>query len=512
LYPCYSPFYITGFIELLRGGVFKNYFNRIIIQEINAIMMSHLPEKLWNKCLEVIKDNISEASYTTWFIPIIPLQYDNNVLVLQVPSQYFVEFIEEKYIDLLKKTLYRVIGIGTMLEYRVLIDKDSGQGTRIPSEGNQPAVQPVSSTSVSQASSAGNASRYVNPYQKQRLPEIDPQLNKKHNFNTLIEGKSNKLARTAGISIAENPGKTIFNPLFVYGESGVGKTHLANAIGVMTKQLHPDKRVLYVSSNTFQIQYTDAVRNNSANDFLNFYQTIDVLIVDDIQELAGKTGTQNTFFHLFNHLHQSGKQLILTSDRSPLVLAGMEQRLLTRFKWGLSAEIEKPDFDLRKAILKDKIYRDGLEISEDVVDYIATYVTDNVRDLEGTLASLMAHSTLANMPIDLQLAEKVVGRIVSVKPRTNTVEYIRDVVCDHFSLSVDAISTRSRKREVVQARQIAMYLSKQLTRNSLSSIGDLIGQRDHSTVLHACKIVTDLMEIDKGFRMSVKEIESKLKG
>ncbi|MDD3195407.1 MAG: chromosomal replication initiator protein DnaA [Paludibacter sp.] len=457
---------------------------------------------MWRKCLEVIKDNISETSFNTWFLPIVPLQYENNILVLQVPSQFFVEYIEEKYIDLLKMTLYRVIGTGTLLEYRVMIDQSTGQGTRIPSEGNhaKPALEPSST-----------APKYMNPYQKQRLPEIDPQLNIKYNFNNLIEGKSNKLARTAGMSIANDPGKTIFNPLFVYGESGVGKTHLANAIGVMTKQLHPEKRVLYVSSNTFQIQYTDAVRNNAANDFLNFYQTIDVLIVDDIQELAGKTGTQNTFFHLFNHLHQSGKQLILTSDRSPLVLAGMEQRLLTRFKWGLSAEIEKPDVELRTAILKDKIYRDGLEIEEEVVQYIARHVTDNVRDLEGTLASLMAHSTLANLPIDLQLAAKVVGRIVNVRPRATTVEQIRDLVCEHFSLSVDAISTRSRKREVVQARQIAMYLSKQHTKNSLSSIGTLIGQRDHATVLHACKIVTDLMEIDKSFRMSVKEIEDKLK-
>ena len=467
-------------------------------------MMSHLPEKLWSKCLEVIKDNINEASFNTWFMPIVPLQYENNVLVLQVPSQYFVEFIEEKYIDLLKMTLYRVLGEGTLLEYRVLIDKSSGQGTRIPSEGNNPKPQAVNTA-------ATQGPRYVDPYQKQRLPELDPQLNLKYNFNNLVEGKSNKLARTAGISIANDPGKTIFNPLFVYGESGVGKTHLANAIGVLTKQLHPEKRVLYVSSNTFQIQYTDAVRNNTVNDFLNFYQTIDVLIVDDIQEFAGKTGTQNTFFHIFNHLHQTGKQLILTSDRSPIVMVGLEQRLLTRFKWGLSAEIEKPDFELRKSILENKIYRDGLEIPEEVVDFIAEHVVDNVRDLEGVLVSLLAHSTLANMPIDLALAEKVISRIVNITKKVNTVEKIRDVVCEYFSLSVDAISTKSRKREVVQARQIAMYLSKQLTKSSLSTIGNTIGQRDHATVLHACKIVTDLMDCDKNFRSSVKEIEERLK-
>ncbi|MBP6260494.1 MAG: chromosomal replication initiator protein DnaA [Paludibacter sp.] len=462
--------------------------------------MSNHPEQLWNRCLSVIKDNISEAAYNTWFSPIIPLKYENNVFVLQVPSQFFVEYIEEKFIDLLRMTLYREVGNGTRLEYRVLIDKSSGKGTQIPSAGEQPKPKPQTASS-----------NYISPYNKPQLPDIDPQLNPSYNFNNLMEGNSNKLARTAGVSIANEPGKTIFNPLFVYGQSGVGKTHLANAIGVMAKQLHPEKRILYVSANTFQIQYTDAVRANTVNDFLNFYQTIDVLIVDDIQEFAGKTGTQNTFFHIFNHLHQTGKQLVLTSDRSPVVMVGLEQRLLTRFKWGLSAEIEKPDFQLRKAILENKIYRDGLEIPADVVDFIAENVTDNVRDLEGTLVSLLAHSTLADMPLDVELAEKIVSRIVTVTRKTNTVEKIRDTVCDYFSLSVDAISTKSRKREVVQARQIAMYLSKQLTKNSLSSIGLAIGQRDHATVLHACKIVTDLMDIDKNFRLSVNEIQEKLK-
>ena len=437
--------------------------------------MSNHPEQLWNRCLSVIKDNISEAAYNTWFSPIIPLKYENNVFVLQVPSQFFVEYIEEKFIDLLRMTLYREVGNGTRLEYRVLIDKSSGKGTQIPSAGEQPKPKPQTASS-----------NYISPYNKPQLPDIDPQLNPSYNFNNLMEGNSNKLARTAGVSIANEPGKTIFNPLFVYGQSGVGKTHLANAIGVMAKQLHPEKRILYVSANTFQIQYTDAVRANTVNDFLNFYQTIDVLIVDDIQEFAGKTGTQNTFFHIFNHLHQTGKQLVLTSDRSPVVMVGLEQRLLTRFKWGLSAEIEKPDFQLRKAILENKIYRDGLEIPADVVDFIAENVTDNVRDLEGTLVSLLAHSTLADMPLDVELAEKIVSRIVTVTRKTNTVEKIRDTVCDYFSLSVDAISTKSRKREVVQARQIAMYLSKQLTKNSLSSIGLAIGQRDHASVLHAC--------------------------
>ncbi len=461
--------------------------------------MLNTHEQLWNRCLSVIKDNISEASFNTWFAPIVSLKYENNIFVLQVPSQFFVEYIEEKYIDLLRMTLYREVGVGTRLEYRVLIDKSSGKGTQIPSNGDH------------KPKSVSNVSNYISPYNKPQLPEIDPQLNPAYNFNNLIEGNSNKLARTAGLSIGNEPGKNIFNPLFIYGQSGVGKTHLANAIGVTVKQLHPEKRVLYVPANTFQIQYTDSVRSNSQNDFLNFYQTIDVLIIDDIQEFAGKTGTQNTFFHIFNHLHQSGKQLILTSDKSPVVMVGLEQRLLTRFKWGLSAEIEKPDFDLRKSILQSKIYRDGLEISDEVVDFIAEQVTDNVRDLEGVLVSLLAHSTLADMPIDVTLAEKIISRIVNITRKVNTVEKIRDVVCEYFSLSVDAISTKSRKREVVQARQIAMYLSKQLTKSSLSTIGNTIGQRDHATVLHACKIVNDLMDCDKSFRSSVREIEEKLK-
>ncbi|MDR0812266.1 MAG: chromosomal replication initiator protein DnaA, partial [Paludibacter sp.] len=331
-------------------------------------------EQMWANCSKIIRDNVGEAAYNAWFAPLKPVGYENGVLVLQVPSTYFVEHIESNYIDLLQKALYRVFGKGTRLEYRALVDKTSGKETQLPSlnEKVEPKRNVFDST-------------LANPYKKPKLPEIDPQLNPSYNFNNLIEGKSNKLARTAGISISNDPGKTVFNPLFVWGQSGVGKTHLANAIGVMTKQLYPEKRVLYVTANTFQLQYTDAVRNNTVNDFINFYQTIDVLIIDDIQELATKTATQNTYFHIFNHLHQNGKQLVITSDRSPVVMAGMEARLLTRFKWGLNAEIDKPDFNLRKDILKNKIYRDGLEISEEVIDYIANNVVDNVRDLEGTL-------------------------------------------------------------------------------------------------------------------------------
>lgn len=457
---------------------------------------------LWNNCLDIIKDNINESSFSTWFEPIKPISYENDILLLQVPSQYFVEHIEDLYIDLLRSTLTRVFGDTTKLEYQVLIDQKTGKGPKIPSASQQ-AVYPNNGRSQKRS--------IVSPYQRIQLPELDPQLNFNLTFDRLIEGKSNQLARTAAIKIAEDPKTLTFNPLFVFGKSGVGKTHLLNSIGVLSKQLRPESRVLYVSANTFQIQYTDAVRNNTQNDFLNFYQTIDLLLIDDIQEFSGKTGTQNTFFHIFNHLHQNGKQLVLSSDRSPLEMIGVEQRLLTRFKWGLSAEISKPDFDMRKAILKNKIYNDGLDIPEHIVDYIAVNVTNNVRDLEGVLASLLAHSTLINEDIDLKLAESIISRITNIEPKSLTVEQIRDTVCEYFNLSIEAISTRSRKLEVVQARQIAMYFSKNMTQSSLANIGMHIGKRDHATVLHACKKVEDLIETDRHFRKNMEEIELKLK-
>lgn len=461
------------------------------------------PTNLWNRCLKVIKDNISEAAYKTWFEPIVPLKYENGEFVVQVPSMFFYEYIEEKFAELLRVTLYREVGEGTKLLYRVMVDRTSQKTTDYPTASTE-ANEKVSTPKVL-------ASTSVSPFQRVIPQEIDPQLNATYNFNTYVEGSSNKLARTAGISIANDPGNTIFNPLFLYGKSGVGKTHLVNAIGMMAKQLYPEKRVLYVSANLFQIQYTDAVRQNTQNDFLNFYSSIDVLILDDIHEFINKLGTQNTFFHIFNHLHQNGKQLILTCDRAPGALEGMEERLLTRFKWGLSAEIEMPDFELRKAILKSKIYKDGLEISEEVIDYIAENVTDSVRNLEGVLVSLLAHATLTDADIDLALAEKVVGKVVSSTPNIISVEKIRDLVCEYFALPMDVLMSKTRKREIATARQVAMYLSKQYTKSSLSAIGKIIGNRDHATVLHACGVVNDLMDTDKTFRLTVQELEQRLK-
>ena len=457
----------------------------------------------WDQCLEILRDNLSGSAYRMWFAPIVPLQYDNNILILQVKSQYVVEYIEENFIDLLRKTLQRVFGDGIRLEYRVLIDSSTGKGSLIPSQGVQEMASPAP---------AYSGYTPVTPSDlRPRMPELDSQLNPLYTFPSFVEGDCNRLARLAGVTIAADPGKNIFNPLFVYGGSGVGKTHLANAIGNSIKQQYPDKRVLYVSANTFQVQYTDAVVANKVNDFINFYQTIDVLIVDDIQYWADKKGTQNTFFFIFNHLHQTGKQLILTSDRAPVDLKGLEDRLITRFKWGLSAEILRPDFQLRKDILKNRIWRDGLDISEDVVNYIAENVRNNVRDLEGVLASLLAFSTLTNTEINMELAEQVVSRLVQVVSSDVTIENITTAVCQHFNVSEKDLQTSSRKREVAQARQVAMYLSKQMTDMSLAEIGHQFGNRNHATVLHAVKLISTELKHDTFLRRSLKQIENMLR-
>ena len=386
-----------------------------------------------------------------------------------------------------------------------MVDKSSQRTTDIPTS--------VNSTPTKAASNKGiNIPAPSSPFTNVIEGDIDPRLNAIYNFDNYIEGSSNKLARTAGLSIANDPGKTIFNPLFLYGQSGVGKTHLANAIGLMTKQLHPEKRVLYVSANLFQIQYTDAVcRYNAQNDFLNFYQSIDVLIIDDIQEFINKQATQNTFFHIFNHLHQLGKQLILCSDRAPSMLQGMEDRLITRFKWGLVTEIEKPGFELRKAILKSKIYKDGLDISEEVIDYIAENVSDNVRNIEGVLISLLAHSTLTDAQINIELAQKVIGKVTTSEPKNITVEKIRDVVCDYFSISAEALMSKTRQRQITEPRQIAMFLARENTDTALSAIGTTIGKRDNATVLHACKSVKNQIDTDKQFKHVIKELEQRIR-
>lgn len=461
--------------------------------------------ELWSRCLHIIEENVGEPMYSTWFIPIVPLSYVNNDFTIQVPSQFFYEYIEEQFAPLLRTSLNRVLGPNAKLLYRIKIDNsdnnDKGSIT-LPPENS--TIFDNRQTTLPQVET---------PFTTVERKSFDPQLNRNYNFANYIEGIGNRLARCAGLNIAEQPGRSIFNPIFIWGASAVGKTHLANAIGLAVKENYPEKRVLYVSANLFQMQYSDAVMRNQSNDFLNFYQSIDVLIIDDIQEFAGKTKTQNTFFHIFNHLHQTGKQLIMCCDREPSKLEGMEDRMLSRFKWGFVVEVEKPDFSLRKAILKHKAHKDGIVMPEDVIDYIAENITSSVRDLEGVLISLLAHSTLMNAEINLQLAQKIVGNVVEIptmEKENITVDKICNIVCQYYSLPLEAINSKSRERKIAEARQVAMYLARTYTNTSLSVIGQSMGKRDHTTVLYACKTVQNQMDVDSTFCERVHTLESQI--
>ncbi len=454
---------------------------------------------LWNNCLDVIRDNIPEVAFNTWFAPIVPLNYEEDVFTVQVPSQFFYEYLEEKYIDLIQQTLYREVGHGTILNYRVVVEAESNTAVELRGES-----KPV----MGEKSAAKKITAKIpSPFDRVETQEFDSQINSKYTFNNFFEGDSNRLARTAAEAVANNPAKTAFNPLFVHGNSGVGKTHLCHAIGSKIQDMYPEKKVLYISAHLFKVQFTDARRFNTINDFINFYQGIDVLLIDDIQELSGLEKTQNTFFHIFNHLHQNNKQLVMTSDRAPMEMIGMEERLLTRFRWGLTTSLDRPDKELRKKILKHKVLTDGLSISDEVIDFIAENVTDNVRDLEGIVVSLMAHSIINNRDIDMNLARRVLEQTIKFEKKRITVQKIQDTVCDFFNIKKDLIHTPSRKREIVQARQVTMFFIKKHTELSLSQIGSQVGGRNHATVLHACNTVKDLTEVDKGFRSDIEEIE-----
>ncbi|NMA74004.1 MAG: chromosomal replication initiator protein DnaA [Bacteroidales bacterium] len=458
---------------------------------------------LWDDCLKIIQDNVPESTYKTWFAPIIPLKYSDKTLVIQVPSQFFYEFLEERFVDLLRQTIYKVIGEGTKLMYNVMVDKNADATVNLEGSNRSTAIEKQDYSQTNNKSP-----RFI---QAPKARDLNPQLNPNYNFTNFIEGDSNKLARSVAHAVAENPAKTVFNPLFIHGTSGVGKTHLVNAIGTKIKESFPEKRVLYVSAHLFKVQYTDSVRNNTTNDFINFYQTIDVLIIDDIQEFAGVTKTQNTFFHIFNHLHQNRKQLVLTSDRSPVLLQGMNERLLTRFKWGMVAELYKPSIELRRDILKNKIHRDGLNFPKEVIDYIAENVDHSVRDLEGIVISMMAHATIYNKEIDLALAKRIISNVAKVENRVISIDQIVDIVCKYFNLDLTALHSRSRKREIVSARQMAMYLAKLNTDSSTTNIGRCIGNRNHATVLHACKVMEEQCEVDKGVKADFDALQREIK-
>ena len=464
--------------------------------------------EIWNNCLSVIKDNVTEEAYKTWFEPIVPVSLDNNLFILQVPSPFFAEFLDEHHLNLLQPVIKRFAGEKVKLAYKLPVDSSASNGTMtVPSSNRSVPKNPIGQPPP-QRLSDGPINPFVIPGLKKL--QIDSQLNENYTFDNFIEGDCNRLARSAGMKIAKEPGKTAFNPLVIYSGTGLGKTHLCHAIGLETKRLHPEKTVLYVQAEQLSTQYVTANKNNNRPDFINFYQMIDVLIIDDIQFLAGKAGTQDVFFHIFNHLQQNNKQIVITSDKFPSELQGMEDRLLSRFKWGLAADLQAPDLPTRTSIIREKLYDNGITFPEEVVQYIASNVRNNIRELEGVMNSLMAQSLLNKRAVTLEMAQQIIDRFVRNTVKEVSVEYIINIVCEYFKISPEQLALKTRKRQVVQARQIAMYLAKKYSNASLAAIGQQCGKKDHATVHHACKTIANQLETDKQFKVMFADIEKKI--
>ena len=465
--------------------------------------MNNSHKALWDNCLQLIRQNVTEQQFKTWFEPIVFESYSESdaTLLLQVPSAYFCEYLEQYYIRLMYWALTNSFKAKVRLNYRIVTDKAHKLTQDVIADEPADIDVPTPNSRANQSPNVLDATPR----------DLNPQLDVHKTFNSFIEGDSNKLPRTVGLSIAEHPGKSTFNPFFVFGPSGCGKTHLINAIGVRCKEMYPQKRVLYVSARLFQVQFTDAVRHNTTNDFINFYQTIDVLIVDDIQEWANSPKTLDTFFHIFDHLFRLGKQIILASDRPPVDLEGVKDRLLTRFSCGLIAELEKPNVQLCVDILNAKCKRDGLKIPADVIQFIAETANGSVRDLEGVVNGLMAYSIVYNSNIDMRLAERVIKRAVKVDNHPLTVDDILEKVCGHYNVAQQHVFSKSRKRDYVLVRQVSMYLAQKYTKMPASRIGQLIGGRDHSTVLHSCSTVEQRLKVDKAFMADISSIENSFK-
>ena len=459
---------------------------------------------LWDNCLHLIKQNVAEQTFKTWFEPIVFESYDETekTVLVQVPSPYIYEYLEQYYVRLMAWALQNSFQCSVKLKYRLVTDKENKKNQEWEGDAPSEIEAPLPTTRGNKSPTVLDAAVPQN---------LNPQLDPKKTFDSFIEGDSNKLPRTVGLSIAQHPGKSTFNPFFIFGPSGCGKTHLVNAIGVQCKKMYPQKRVLYVSARLFQVQFTDSVRQNTTNDFINFYQTIDVLIVDDIQEWVNSPKTLDTFFHIFDHLFRLGKQIILASDRPPVDLAGVKDRLLTRFSCGLIAELEKPNVQLCVDILNSKCRRDGLKIPADVIQFIAQTANGSVRDLEGVLNSLMAYSIVYNSNIDMHLAERVIKRAVKVDNHPLTIDDILEKVCKHYGVTQQEIMSKSRKRDFVQVRQVSMYLAQKYTKMPAGRIGQLIGGRDHSTVIHSCATVEKRLKVDKAFVEDMNSIEHSFK-
>ena len=458
------------------------------------------PKTAWNKCLSRIRESIGDQGFETWFKPIVPVKLENKVLTIQVPSQFFYEYLEEHYVNLLRGVLDQELGKDYRLEYSVVIDTGG--------KGHQPYTINLQDSGRNVEKQKENGRREITAMD---LFGYDVNLNPAYTFDNFVEGDCNRLARSAGYAVAQRPGVTSFNPLMVYGGVGLGKTHLVQAIGNMILNGDNKKIVHYVSSEKFANQFFDAIKNNRIQDFSQFYSKVDVLIIDDVQFFEGKEKTQEIFFHIFNHLHQSGNQIIMTSDRPPKDLDGLMERLVSRFKWGLTADLQQPDYETRIAIIKRKMQSDGINIPDNVIEYLAYSVDTNVRELEGVIISLIANASLTKKDIDLELAKQTLQSIVHDIDSEVGIDYIQKTVSEYFKISIDQLKDKTRKKEIVMARQIAMYFSKEYTNLSLKSIGYHFGGRDHSTVIHAVQAVNDMYDTNNSFRRSVDELRKKLK-
>ena len=473
--------------------------------------------KVWANCLEIIHDNVDENNFQTWFVPIIPVGIEKTTLILQLPSHMFYEWLEEHYINLLKTVIKKELGSTGKLQYHVVMEKKNGSGDAQTMNLISNPRNAVSNPAISIPTEF-----YKNGNKEMPTPFVMPGI-KKHkipsnlvetyNFDNYVEGDCNRLARTAGWAIAQNPGKTSFNPLFIYSDVGLGKTHLAHAIGLQTKENFPNKTVTYINSDTFYQQFIESYKTNNRNDFILYYQSVDMLIIDDIEHLGhgNKVATQEALFHIFNHLHLKHKQIIITSDKSPVDINGFNAPLLSRFKWGLTVDLTVPDFNTRYKILQKKLESNGIVFPEEIITYLALRITSNTRELEGAMIAILAQASLNHRPVTIELAKEMVDKYVKSTAKEVSVEYIQKIVGEYFNVSVEKINSNKRDREVVQPRQLCMYFAKKYTKLPLATIGTLCGDRDHATVLHACRTISNLYETDKKMKMYVDEIDKKMK-
>ncbi len=492
--------------------------------------MTRKPDEVWKECLDTIRDVVDPPSFKTWFEPIraMSLETDDSgsKLTVRLPSPFFYEWLEQHYPALIRKTIIKVLGPEGRLVYDVVIEQGDrssgygGSGIKLPARptGSEDETGDVHTDSGGQLPSDGGPTPPRGPEANDIgvtvttpvMSTVYSNLNPSYTFDRFVEGDCNRLARSASVAIAKQPGKTSFNPFMIYGGVGLGKTHLMQAIGNYAKANDPQYRILYVSSERFTTEFVQAIQHNRVSDFTVFYQSVDLLVIDDAQFFAGKEKTQEEFFHIFNALHQGGKQIVLSADRPPRDIEGIEERLLSRFQWGLAADMQPPDLETRIAILRRKAEDDGLAIDHDVIEFVAHNVKSNIRELEGALIRLLAFSTLNNREIDLVMAKDVLRDLVKDSRINLTIDELQSVVCDYFQIPVDLVCAKTRKREVVRARQVAMYFCKQLTQHSLKTIGLHFGGRDHSTVIHANQSVHDQMETDTNFRDMIEELHHKI--